>query len=247
MHRGYIKLWKKFKENQFWTERRVFSKFEAWLDIISEARYQEEPGQVVIGNSILTVNRGECLYSLDTWAYRWGWSRSKVVRVLDLFKKCSQIDTISETVTTRIRVLNYSKYADERNADETQTESKRKANGKQTETSIELKKVKKEKRDVSKDTSLSGNGARHVPYLEVISFLNEHCKTDYKANTTTTRNLIKARFNQGFTLEDFQKVISCKAKQWLTNPKMVVYLRPQTLFGNKFESDRKSTRLNSSH
>ena len=49
------------------------------------------------------------------------------------------------------------------------------------------------------------------------------------------RQLIKARFNEGATYDDFELVIKYKAKKWLEDAKMVSYLRPQTLFGTKFE------------
>ena len=47
--------------------------------------------------------------------------------------------------------------------------------------------------------------------------------------------MIKARFNEGQQLDDFKRVIDIKTKQWLNNPEMSMYLRPQTLFGNKFD------------
>lgn len=45
-----------------------------------------------------------------------------------------------------------------------------------------------------------------------------------------------ARVNEGFNLEDFKKVIDTKVKSWKGDNKMSAFLRPNTLFGNKFES-----------
>jgi len=47
---------------------------------------------------------------------------------------------------------------------------------------------------------------------------------------------IKARFNEGRTTDDFIHVIDIKCAKWLSDPKMIDFLRPETLFGNKFES-----------
>lgn len=47
-------------------------------------------------------------------------------------------------------------------------------------------------------------------------------------------SLIRARLNEGFVEEDFFKVIDTKCKQWL-NTNMEKFLRPETLFSNKFE------------
>ena len=70
---------------------------------------------------------------------------------------------------------------------------------------------------------------------EVIEYLNEVCGTDYKPTSKKTKDLINARLKEGFTVEDFKTVIYKKAKQWVDDPKMCKYLRPETLFSNKFE------------
>lgn len=71
-------------------------------------------------------------------------------------------------------------------------------------------------------------------YKPVIEYLNEKTKKNYKATTQKTKDVIDARVNEGFTLEDFKKVIDIKAAEWL-NTGMEKYLRPETLFSNKFE------------
>ena len=72
-------------------------------------------------------------------------------------------------------------------------------------------------------------------YSPVIEYLNSKCNTKYRTTTKKTKDLINARINEGFTLEDFKKVIDIKANEWL-NTDMAKYLRPETLFGTKFES-----------
>jgi uncharacterized phage protein (TIGR02220 family) len=69
---------------------------------------------------------------------------------------------------------------------------------------------------------------------DVITILNEVANKNYKPTTPKTRQLIKARLNEGFTLDDFRAVIEKKYKQW-GNTEMGKYLRPETLFGTKFE------------
>ena len=68
----------------------------------------------------------------------------------------------------------------------------------------------------------------------IISFLNSTTGSKYKASTDKTRRLIAARLAEGFTVDDFQAVITKKAKEW-TGTDMAQYLRPETLFGTKFE------------
>jgi len=66
--------------------------------------------------------------------------------------------------------------------------------------------------------------------------LNEKAKTSYRLSTPKTRKLISARLKEKFVLEDFKKVIEFKCQQWLGDAKMSAYIRPETLFGTKFES-----------
>ena len=70
---------------------------------------------------------------------------------------------------------------------------------------------------------------------EVIKYLNYKTDSKYKTDTPKTVSLIKARIKEGFDLKDFYIVIDKKVSQWLKNPKMVTFLRPETLFGTKFE------------
>lgn len=76
----------------------------------------------------------------------------------------------------------------------------------------------------------------NVVYSEIIDYLNEKAGTKYKASTKKTQNLIKARIKEKFTVDDFKTVIDKKCSEWLKKPNMVQYLRPETLFGTKFES-----------
>ncbi|WP_261909545.1 conserved phage C-terminal domain-containing protein [Liquorilactobacillus satsumensis] len=75
----------------------------------------------------------------------------------------------------------------------------------------------------------------HVPYSEIVEYLNQKASTGYKATTKKTQQLVKARFNEGFNLDDFKKVIDNKTMEW-KNTDMAKFLRPETLFGTKFES-----------
>ena len=75
-----------------------------------------------------------------------------------------------------------------------------------------------------------------IPYSEIVDHLNQRTGSSYKSSTKKTRELIKARFNEGFTLDDFKTVIDKKALEWMNDSTMNRYLRPETLFGTKFES-----------
>ena len=100
-----------------------------------------------------------------------------------------------------------------------------------------LSKVKGGIKEKLKDnnTSINNTSINNNIYSAVINYLNKKTNQHYKENTPKTRNLINARVNEGFTLEDFKEVIKKKTIEW-KNTKMEMYLRPETLFGTKFES-----------
>ncbi|PTL09372.1 replication protein [Staphylococcus gallinarum] len=83
--------------------------------------------------------------------------------------------------------------------------------------------------------TLSGNPTTHQPhYQPIINYLNEKTGKHYKHTTNKTQTVIKARWNEGFTEDDFKKVIDNKVAEW-KGTDMEKFLRPETLFGNKFE------------
>lgn len=86
----------------------------------------------------------------------------------------------------------------------------------------------------SKEDILSGANAPAI--AEIVGYLNKRIGSNYKSTTKSTARHINARFAEGYTVEDFKRVIDNKASQWLNDSKMAAYLRPETLFGTKFES-----------
>lgn len=71
---------------------------------------------------------------------------------------------------------------------------------------------------------------------EIIDYLNEVTGSKYSYKTEATNKLIKARIKDGYSVDDFKTVIDNKFDEWGSDEKMSKYLRPETLFGNKFES-----------
>lgn len=88
-----------------------------------------------------------------------------------------------------------------------------------------LKEDKKEKK-----------GKNNILYAAVVDYLNEKAGTKFKPGSKSTQRFINGRVDDGFSLEDFKKVIDTMCDKWKHDEKMCQYLRPQTLFGTKFES-----------
>ena len=81
----------------------------------------------------------------------------------------------------------------------------------------------------------TGNDTFKAILSEIISYLNEKTESMYRASNKKTQSCIRARLSDGFTVDDFKTVIDKKCSEWIGDPKMEKYLRPETLFGTKFE------------
>ncbi|NRO89301.1 conserved phage C-terminal domain-containing protein [Lactobacillus helveticus] len=85
------------------------------------------------------------------------------------------------------------------------------------------------------DSSPAKQDEQTIPYKEIVDYLNQKTGAKYKATTKPTQRLIKARWNEGYRLDDFKKVMDNKAFEWQNDSKMWKYMRPATLFGTKFD------------
>lgn len=114
-------------------------------------------------------------------------------------------------------------------------------NPNQTDTKPEPKeKCKGERRKEKKDSNKTivspptSRGRPAYQYGEVVDYLNFRAGTRYRSTSEDTRKHIRARIDEGYTLEDFKAVIDHKVAEW-KGTEWEKFLRPSTLFGSKFE------------
>lgn len=141
----YIPISRRLFEHQLWCEERVFSRFEAWLDILQSARFEDT--KQLIGNRLIEVKRGQVLVSLRFLSGRWQWSTKKVNNFLDLLIQDKMItkETPKETGQTVLTICNYDKYNPKR--EEEETPRKQEGNTLETPRKQEGNKIKKEKKE----------------------------------------------------------------------------------------------------
>ncbi len=77
---GWIKLHRKILDHPFFKERRVFSKFEAWIDLLLMANHKAH--QFLLGSTMIEARRGELITSELKLMERWQWSKAKVRRFI---------------------------------------------------------------------------------------------------------------------------------------------------------------------
>lgn len=220
---------------------KPFDRRSAWLDMLLMANHDEN--RFLLGNELVEVKRGSFITSELKLMERWGWSKTKIRNFLKLLEKDKMILKISDKKKTTIIIENYSDYQDKRTIEEPHGDHTETTERPQENTNKNVKNIKNDKEckeDIpicDKDEKISNEKPKkETIYEPVISYLNQKTNKAYKANTKKTKDLIDARVNEGFALEDFTKVIDIKTTEWLNDTNMEKFLRPETLFGNKFES-----------
>lgn len=129
------------------------------------------------------------------------------------------------------------------NENQEESETKTKENQKEIKTkSNENQKENENKthQDVNVIVNVNDNVDVNVKKISleeikgIVEYLNIKSNSHYKYSTDKTQTLIKARIKDGFTLDDFKIVIDKKCEEWLGTD-FEKFLRPETLFSNKFE------------
>ena len=114
---GWISIWRSIEKHWVYKDK-PFNKLSAWIDILLQCNHSDK--KVNIKNKLIICKRGESLNSLDNWARRWGWNKSKVHKFLILLENDEMIERKKEANTTHLKVCNYNGYQNSRNTDETQ-------------------------------------------------------------------------------------------------------------------------------
>lgn len=79
-----------------------------------------------------------------------------------------------------------------------------------------------------------------IPYKEIINYLNEKTGKAFQSRAASNQKLIKARWNEGYRVDDFKKVVDNMTTNWKgqtfsNGVPAENFLQPSTLFGNKFD------------
>ncbi|TDM15860.1 hypothetical protein ERX55_01530 [Macrococcus bovicus] len=208
-----------------------------WLYILMKARHEADETK--------GFERGECLISIpeiqEVCSYKVGYRTEKPTKhqidnILRWLRKTSEatneydVNTpmITTTKTTRgmvVKVHNYNVYQDPKNY-EYDKES-------DNENTTNTKRLRQQPDTIHKNVKELKNDKE---IKDIIEYLNSQTSKSFRHNTKKTQSLINARLNEGYSVDDFRTVIDNKTSQWLNDPSNNKYLRPETLFGNKFES-----------
>lgn len=219
---GWIKIHRKMLDNPV-----VFKDADhlaVWMYLLLEATHQDYPK--MFGGKKIVLKPGQLITGRKVISEKTGVNESKVKRILNVFKSEQQIDQQAERYGSIITILSWDKYQCNDQQNDQQVTNEWPTSDQQVTTLQEHKnrRTQEQKKDIYSSER-----------IEIINCLNDAIGSNYKPNTKKTKDLIHARLSEGFTVDDFKTVIYKKTKQWMNDPKMCKFLRPETLFSNKFE------------
>lgn len=203
--------------------------FKVWFEMLFRARYSTEPVTKLVYGQLVTLNRGEFIFGRQSWSKRLGISEQRLRTLIDKLIQDNMIEVVKKNNKFTIyRVINYEKYNPQTNQQETTENEQKQEDDNQQTTS------KQPTSNLQVTTKEESNKVNKEIYISIVAYLNQKANKNFKPTTKKTQSLINARIKEGFTLDDFKKVIDIKCSQWL-GTEMEKYLRPETLFGTKFE------------
>lgn len=146
---SWFKIYRKIFTHWLFKDHKKKSPFEAWLLMIASANYEDS--KEIIKGQVVECKRGQCIYSLQTWAEKFGWSLQVTRTFLKNLENDKMIVKEGLKYTTRITICNYDTYqANKQTNNILLTDSQHSANILLT-TSKEYKELKKERIDISDD------------------------------------------------------------------------------------------------
>ena len=199
-------------------------------------------GNILLKLYLRSLKNNGCLmlneripYNAEMLATITGHQFGTVKQALTVFKDLGLIEVLDNGAIYMLDIQNFigngSSDGDSKRANRRGITDKCPTNVRQMSTIVRDRDIDRvRERDRDKDR----NKDRDKDTENIISFLNSTTGSKYKASTDKTRRLIAARLAEGFNVDDFKAVISKKAKEW-QGTDMAQYLRPETLFGTKFE------------
>lgn len=116
--KGYIKLYRDIRDHWVWSDKS-FSRGQAWIDLLMLVNHKDK--KTPFDGKVIVVKRGSKILSIRKLSIRWGWSKDKVSRFLNMLESDSMILQKRDSRKTLVTVVNYGFYQGSQGADRTVT------------------------------------------------------------------------------------------------------------------------------
>lgn len=180
---GWIKLHRKLLDNWVWKEK-PFDKGRAWVDLLLMAMHCDK--KTLVDNDVIIIPRGSLMTSIVKLADRWGWSRGKVMRFLDVLECEQMLNTKRTPNGTLVTIVKYEDYQldDTTNGTPNGTPDRtadRTADGTQIKNIKNIKNIKKESKESAPPQKHKYGEYKNVLLTdEELAKIKAEYPTDYK-------------------------------------------------------------------
>ena len=182
MQQGWIHLHRSLLEHWLHDEK-PFCRFGAWVDLLLMANHDAR--KLSVDGELITIERGQLFTSSLSLSTRWGWSRGKVDRFLEMLERDMMIDTKRTSHGRLVNIVNYSVYQSVNDKNGQKTSTKRTVNEQSTDTRQTLdeqaadinKNVKNDKNDKNEKNERNISALRYFPEDDLL----EKTFSDFRA------------------------------------------------------------------
>lgn len=197
-----------------------------WFKLLSLAGRSNNNGLVLFNDKLpYTIEMLESIFNRK---------RTTIKLALDTFEAFNMIEYYNEI----IMITNWEKHQNKDGLDKIKEQNRlRQERYREKQKNLYLKdKEVEEDKDIDIEGNVKNNVTDNVtiPYKKIVDYLNEKVNGQYRSTTNKTKDLIKARWNEGFRLEDFKKGIDNAYNHW-SKSNDFSNMKPATLFNGGFE------------
>lgn len=232
---GWIKLYRELGDKPIWLESTSDQR-SVLMALLMMVNY--EPNKWEWQGKQYECMPGQVITSLPKIAERSGKGVSiqNVRTALKRFEKLGFLTDESTNKNRLITIVNWAIY--QGSDDEPNRQTNKQLTGNQQATNRQLTAIKNIRTKEEKNKEIKDIVEQEpdpIPYREIVDYLNQKTGKSFKHSAAGNKKVIKARWNEGYKLDQFKRVVDNKCQDWLNDEKMSQYLRPETLFGNKFD------------
>lgn len=238
MSGGWFCIWRKIEDNISWSRGVEYRGL--MITILQKANWKKG---FFLGHEILP---GQFPTSAENLAKDLKLSRQKCQRAIAQLARDNFINVknVSNRFTL-ITVTNWDTYQDIKEGSEQQVSNQRATSEQQVGTIEQGNKETKKSKTPSPAKPEPKNWL--AERTRIVTYLNKKIGTGYQQGSQKTATSLNARLNEGYKPEDFKTVIDSKVAEWGNDAGQKKYLRPETLFGGKFEGYLQATKMNISN
>lgn len=183
-------------------------------EIASEARYWLQRGELEDGWFYSTVENIESATGLNDYHQRGALKRLQEIGLVEIaYKGLPRKRYIRLDAEMLLQAM-------EKDNEQPPTES--------TSSGLNSQQLEVELVNVNNNNQQQQPTTEDIPYDEVVSYLNDRTGKRFRV-VEPTKKLIRSRWHEGYSLDDFKHVIDAKCSEWLGTD-MERYIRPSTLF-----------------